>query len=176
MEVPFPELAILRLSIEDSYVPVISDSFLGGSAPRLRYLHFDAVPFSGLTKLLLFATHLVSIWLFNIPYYGYISPEAMATCLSVLTSLEKLYFEFESPQSFPVRESQHPFLPTRTVLPALTTFWFRGTDEYLEDFVARIDAPRLCQLDVTFFDDVDIDTAELIRFASRSSTYQHSSH
>jgi hypothetical protein len=86
----------------------------------------------------------------------------------VLTSLER--FEFESPQSFPDWESQHPFPPTRSVLPALTTFWFTGTKEYLEDFVARIDTPRLHQSNVKLFNDIDFNTPELIRFVSRSST------
>ncbi len=94
--------------------------------------------------------------------------------MSVLTSLEDLYFQFESPRHFPYQESQHPFPPTRSVLPALTTFRFRGTNKYLEDFVARIDTPRLCQLDVTFFTffhDIDFDTPELIKFVNRSSTF-----
>ncbi|KAN0109365.1 hypothetical protein V8E52_009337 [Russula decolorans] len=35
------------------------------------------IPFPGLPKLLLSATHLVQLWLANIPHSGYISPEAM---------------------------------------------------------------------------------------------------
>jgi hypothetical protein len=39
MQVPFPELATLYLSFGGvSFVPVLPDSFLGGSAPRLQYL------------------------------------------------------------------------------------------------------------------------------------------
>ena len=38
MQVPFPELTDLCLRTDDGTQPVISDSFLGGSAPRLRTL------------------------------------------------------------------------------------------------------------------------------------------
>src|SRR6266852_825447 len=105
MEVPFPELATLYLSCGLAPdVPVLPDSFLGGSAPRLRYFSLEGIPFLGLLKLVLFATHLVTLGLRNIPDSGYISPEAMAASLSMLTSLERFYFDFDSPQSFPVRE------------------------------------------------------------------------
>jgi len=69
MQVPFPELATLYLSCGDSEpdVPVLPDSFLGGSAPRLRYFELNGIPFSGFPKVLLFATHLVTLGLRNIP-------------------------------------------------------------------------------------------------------------
>ena len=93
MQVPFPELAILRLSrIGFSHVPVLPDSFLqlGGSAPCLRYISLDSIPFLGLPNLLLSTTHLVRLDLRNIPHSGYISPDTMATCLFMLSSLEAL--------------------------------------------------------------------------------------
>jgi hypothetical protein len=56
MQVPFPELTGLHLSDQDSsHVPVLPDSFLGGSAPRLRHLALGFIPFPGIPKLLLFA-------------------------------------------------------------------------------------------------------------------------
>jgi hypothetical protein len=168
MHVPFPELAILSLRDLShgglSDVPVLPDSFLGGSAPRLRYFCMAAIPFPGLPNLLLSATHLVVLWLSNIPHSGYISPEAMVTCLSVLTSLELLQLVFESPQSCPDQESRHPPPPTRSVLPALMRLSFKGVNEYLEELVARIDTPRLSRLWTTFFNDIDFDTPELIQF------------
>jgi hypothetical protein len=173
MQVPFPELEGLYLEgLSRSYVPILPDSFLGGSAPRLRYFYLHAIPFLGLPKLLLSATHLVHLYLFRIPHSGYISPEAMATCLSVLTSLEALQLEFESPQSSPGQESQRSPSLTRSVLPTLMAFSFKGVNEYLEELVARIDTPRLYQLSATFFNDLDFDTPELILFVSRSSTFK----
>jgi hypothetical protein len=80
MQVPFPELAVLDLlSRGPPYGTVLPDSFLGGSAPRLRSLTFRDVPFPGLPNLLLSATHLARLSLHNIPHSGYFSPEAMAT-------------------------------------------------------------------------------------------------
>jgi len=47
-------------------------------------------------------------------------------------------------------------------------FWFGGVNEYLEDFLARIDAPRLYQLEITFFNDIFFDTPQLIQFIGRT--------
>jgi hypothetical protein len=176
MQVQFPELKSLFLSyavqsrINTVPVPVLPDSFLGGSAPRLRLLALGAIPFPGLTTLLLSATHLVSLYLQDIPHSGYFSPEAIATCLSMLTSLEALQLEFESPQSCPDQENRRSPPPTRSILPALTSFWFKGVNEYLEDLVSLIDSPRLYLLSTTFFNDIDFNTTELIQFISRTPT------
>jgi hypothetical protein len=91
----------------------------------------------------------------------------MATRLSALTSLETLWLEFQSPRSRPHRESRRPPLPTRSVLPALTDLWFKGVCEYLEGLVARIDAPRLRTLDITFFHQLVFGTPQFIQFISR---------
>jgi hypothetical protein len=168
MQVPFPELIGLHLSHQgSSYVPVLPDSFLGGSAPRLRYLSLVSIPFPGIPKLLLSA-NLVYLQLRNIPHSGYISPETMAAYLSALTSLNILRLEFESPQSCPDLETQRPFLPTRFVLPTLTEFSFKGVHEYLEEFLARIDAPQVHWLRIMYFNDIDFDTPELTQFISRT--------
>jgi hypothetical protein len=142
LQQPFPTLTLLRLGLKDEAVPVDPDLFLGGSAPRLQTLSLDHIPFPGLPKLLLSATHLVQLCLLGIPHSGYISPEAMATCLSGLTRLEYLEIEFESPQSRPDhwQNSRRPPLPTRNPLPVLTVLLFKGVSEYLEDLVVRIDA------------------------------------
>ena len=170
MQVPFPELAVLYLRglISFEPVPVLPDSFLGGSAPRLRYLALTSIPFPGLPRLLLSATHLVCLWLVNIPHSGYISPEAMATCLSMLTSLESLQLEFEFGQSCPDLKRRRPFSPTRFILPTFKIFWFKGVNEYLEELLAQIDAPQLYQLSITFFHDIDLDTSELNQFMGRT--------
>ena len=145
MEVPFPELTELQLLSNEKMVRVLPDSFLGGSAPRLRHLNLDGIPFPGLPKLLLSTTHLGSLHLKDNPHSGYISPEAMVAALSTLNSLRRLSLEFQSPLSRPDR---HPPPPTRFVHPTLTQFWFKGDSEYLEDLVARIDAPRLGKLEI----------------------------
>ena len=166
MQVPFPELTDLVLLHDDQTEPVVplSDSFLGGSAPQLRYLSFYSIPYPGIPKLLLSATHLTELHLYHIPHSGYISPEAMVACLSTLTSLEGLYLEFESPPPRPYWESRHLPPQTRTVLPVLNGFTFKGVVEYLEYLVARIDAPRLIVLGITFFNDIVFDAPQLAQF------------
>ena len=168
MQVQFPELLALRLSLL-GWESALPDSFLGGSAPRLRYLTLLQAPFPGLRNLLLSATHLVHLHLYHIPCSGYISPEAMANCLSMLTSLEELHFHFQPFQRSSNQESRRPLPPTRSVLPALTKFGFEAINEYLEDFVSRIDAPRLYRLSIVLFDDND--TPELKQFISRTPRF-----
>jgi hypothetical protein len=55
MRVPFPELIDLQLGSNGETVLVIPDSFLHGSAPRLRIFELSGIPFPGLPKLLLSA-------------------------------------------------------------------------------------------------------------------------
>jgi hypothetical protein len=150
------ELFVLHCEFETA--PVIRDSFIIGCVPRLRYLELERIPFLGFPKLLLSATHLIELHLSIFPHSRYIPPETMVTDLSMLTSLETLSIQFQSPQSYPDREGQPPPPTTRSVLPTHTYFWFKGVGEYLEDLVAHIDAPRPNGLDVTFFNQIDFDT------------------
>jgi hypothetical protein len=103
---PFPALTHLYMELWDQHeTPVVPESFLGGSAPRLQHLKLEDIPFPGLPKLLLSATGLVNLHLSRIPHSGYISPEAMVRCLSTLTRLERLEIGFKSPLSRPVHEA-----------------------------------------------------------------------
>ena len=167
MQVPFPELTHLELNRRSGQTePVLplSDSFLGGSAPRLRYLDLADIPYPGLPKLLLSATQLTNLHLYGIPDSGYIPPEAMAGCLSALTSLERLYLQFRFARPLPDQESRRPPSSIRTSLPVLDDFLFRGGAEYLEVLMARIDAPQLRGLDITFFNDIVFLTPQFTRF------------
>jgi hypothetical protein len=172
MQVPFPELTVLRLWSSDLKAPIIPDSFLGGSSPCLQEILLKAVPFPGLPKLLLSATHLTDIHLGDITRSGYISPETMVTCLSALTSLERLSLGFLLP-SLPDWESRHPPSPTRSILPALTGIQFNGTAEYLEDLVACIDAPQLNSLFISsLINQSDLGVSQLAQFVSRTPMFK----
>jgi hypothetical protein len=171
MQVPFPELTDLELRLsKDETVPVIPDSFLDGSAQRLRFFALDGIPFPGLPKLLLSATNLVSLTLFRIPHSGYVSPEAMVALISALSSLETLQLEFQSPQSRPDWESRRRPPSKRSVIPALDYFRFKGVIEYLEDLVTFIDAPQLNTFYITFFNQIDFDIPRLAQFINRTPT------
>jgi hypothetical protein len=170
MQVSFPELTDLDLHRYDQTEPVLplSDSFLGRSAPQLRLLSLDGIPYPGLPQLRLSAKHLTNLHLFHIPHSGYIPPEAMVACLSTLTSLEGLSLEFKSPRPRPDMESRRLPPTTRIALPVLCRFTFKGVGEYLEYVVARIDAPRLIFLDITFFNDIVFDIPQFTRFISHT--------
>jgi len=171
MHKSFPVLTRLELQSGDGTLTTLDDHpdlFLGGSAPCLRFLKLAYIPFRGLPELLISATHLTELRLSNISIFGYISPEAMVSCFSALTRLETLVLEFESPESFPVREHRPPPPPTRTLLPALTWLQFYGVSEYLEDLVVRVDTPLLDNFDISLFHQFIPVTAQLAQFIDRT--------
>jgi hypothetical protein len=163
MKASFPELTYLQLFSRDKMLPVTPDSFLDGSAPRLRI--FDL---KGLPKLLSSATHLVQLCLSNIPHSEYISPEAMIALLCALSSLDRLILRFQSPQSRPDWETLRRPPSKRSIIPALYFFRFEGAIEYLEDLVTFIDAPQLNFFGITFFNQIDFDCPRLAQFINRT--------
>ncbi len=171
MQEPFPELTDLLLRLRRTAL-ALPDSFLGLSAPGLRDLQLDHISILGLPKLLLSSAHLVHLHLCDIPYFasysGYISPEAIIACPSTLTGLESLWLKFQSPLSRSDMRSRRLPPVMRSILPSLTEFRFKGVSEYLEDFVTRVDAPRLSSLRVTFFNQLIFDTPELVLLTRRT--------
>jgi len=154
MQEPFPILRTLSLECDpETTTLVIPDTFLGGCAPRLRSVNLCHVSFPTLPKLLLSASHLVELYLEEIPTTGYISPDAMATCLAVLTRLQSVIIKSSFWRSFPQNQTnQHPPPMTRAVLPSVTMFAFGGVSgEYLDDLMARIHLPQLTDLYLQFF-------------------------
>ena len=180
MQQPFPLLTKLTIWLSyrkdrppaDEMPPVVPEAFLGGSAPRLQYLYLERVSFPGLPNLLLSSTDLVRLYISQIPHSGYFSPEAMVCCLSTMTRLETLWLVFESPKSRPVRVTRPPHPPTRSTLLTLTLFWFRGVSEYLEDLMARIDAPLLDSLSIRYFHQLIFETPQLAQFLARTPNIQ----
>ena len=171
MQLSFPELTELRLW---SYgeAPAIPDSFLGGSAPRLRILELVAISFPGLPKLLLSATHLVRLHLSGIPRSGYrhISPEVLVARLSALSNLESISLEFQSPPSLTDWEGPSLPPPKRSILPALRRLYFKGVTEYLEALVSHIDTPKLDQVHISFFNQIDFDCSQLAQLINCTPT------
>src|SRR5712671_6624848 len=178
MQKPFPELIHLELSVNGNVVPVLPDSFLGGSAPRLRELWLKSVPFPSMPKLFSSGNSLVKLYLEDIPESGYISPDTMATALTVMTRLESLHLEFRSPRPRPDTASRSLPPSTRFSLPVLTKLTFKGVHEYLEDLLARIDVdvPLLDRLHIVFFMDLDFDVPQLRRFISHVEGFKAFDH
>jgi hypothetical protein len=167
---PFPALTHLRLESggDPDLVPALPDRFLGGFAPRLEKIWLEGVEFPGLPTILLSAGDLVDLRLDKIPDSWHISPEMLAIALSPLTNLVSLSVEFQSPQFRPDQQSRTPPPLTRVVLPALAVLFFKGVSEYFEDFVSRIDAPRLTYAFVKFFNQLIFDMTHLATFVART--------
>jgi len=168
---PFPALITLRLYSSAQNMPVLPDSFLGGSAPRLRYLDFEGIPYPSIGNLLSSTTNLVRLSLLYIPHSGYIAPEAIVPCLSMLPRLESLELGFKYPRSWDNRASRHPPPLTRVVFPTVTYLDFHGDIEYLEDVLSRIETPMLNQCIFSFFNQLVFDTPLLGHFIRRTETF-----
>jgi len=171
METPFPALTYLSLK-GDGIVPhplkdrndsfLLRDVFLGGSAPSLRTFVLRNIQFPALPKLLLSATQLVTLRLSWVPTPSRTSLREMVTCLAALSNLKHLdinhFYMFPGPDGSP--------LPTHVVLLSLTSFYFQGISDHLEDLVAQIDAPMLQNLSLTLGGIIRI--PQLLRFISRT--------
>jgi hypothetical protein len=170
MHGPFPVLKQCSLMSWNNSVsmPVLPETFLGGSAPHLVSFELWGIPFPTFPNFVLSSTQIRYLFLYEIPHSGYISPDVMATCLAALPNLTSLFIGFKSPLSRPVGIA--PPVLTRAVFPALTHLSFRGVSEYFEDFIARIEGPRPYSLAITFFMDLIFDIPQLHNFINRTLT------
>lgn len=166
MQEPYPVLTALELWSDDETALILPDTFLGGITPRLQRVWLEGLVFPALPKLLLSAVDLDSLLLDKIPpNTGYISPEVMATSLSMLTKLKYLRIDFRSP-GLPPDIRQHTRQQRRALLPLLTCLEFRGVREYMEDLLARIEAPLLDNVNIKFFNELTFDVPQLLQFIS----------
>jgi hypothetical protein len=165
MKKPYPVLTRLcLLNFSSKAAPGLRDTFLGGSAPRLESLSLVGVPFPALPKFLPSCRDLVEVDLAKIPNTGYISPEAVATALSVLTKLKEVSIGFESPASRPDPTNRPPSSLVHVVLPTLTRLSFHGASEYIENLVARIDAPAIISVSTSFFNRLEFNIPHFLQF------------
>ena len=172
MREPLPALIHLELASSFRLPAPLPDGFLGGSAPRLRSLSLTTIPFPALPKFLLSANDLVCLTLSKMGHSGYISPQAIHTGLAKLVNLKSLIIKFQSPHSRPDGERRYPPPSIRTVLSSLAYFEFMGVTEYLEDLVARIDAPLLESVCITPFNYQISEFSQLGRFMGLTARFQ----
>ena len=162
---PLSELEDLSLLSFDVVQPTLPSTFRWGAL--LRTLHSTGIAFPSFPQLILPSQGLVDLQLHKIPSSGYFPLEAFADALSGMTHLRTLSLHFIS---FPPRRNfllLPPQSGERIVLPALTCLKYRGTSKYLDSFVARIDAPHLGEIDITFFCQPTMDAFQLRRFIQR---------
>ncbi len=185
MEEEFPQLTHLDLTGESRYdldhVPSISfGRFLGGSAPSLQYLSIGSFYYEGLPSLLSSAPNLVSLKIRDIRLSCYMSPEALVGALAGLTKLRELIVGYSSliptDQFRNARGFQNLHPPTHAVFPALTKLQIEGDNEYMEDLINAIDAPRLEGLHVEYpkpEEDEVIRAGHLSQFIGRTESFKH---
>jgi len=169
LQEPFPALTYLRLESFSGMALTIPDGFMGGQASSLQRIWLEGIQFTALPQLLSSASGLVELRLDKISGTRYLSPETMATCLSGLINLMYLSVEFQSPHPRSPDHARHGPPPLkRAILPALAVFFFKGVSEYLEDLVARIDAPRLKYTSIRFFNQLIFEISEVAKFIART--------
>jgi hypothetical protein len=167
IERPFSELEDLVLLSRHRELQTLHSAFQWG--PRLRTLHLTGFAVPELPGLLFPSTGLVDLQLHNIPKLGYFSPEAFVNALSGMAQLRTLSLHFLStcPRD---HLGSPPLSGERVVLPALTSLKYRGTSQYLDSVVARIDTPLLGDFDITFLCRPTMNTSQLGQFLSRIKT------
>ena len=169
IKTPFSELEDLVLLSRDSRRLTLPSAF--GWGTRLRRLHLTGIAFSALPLLLYSSRSLLDLQLHEVPNPWLSSPEVLTDALCGMAQLRSLSLRFlptidHIAVSPPSRE--------RVVFPALTRLDFRGTTKYLEDLVARIDTPRLGDIEITFFNEFSSEFSKLSEFIDRIEL--HKSH
>jgi hypothetical protein len=167
MQKPFQALKCVRITVNDATRPslLLRSAFLGGSVQHLRELKLCgvAIPFPEIRQVLLSTNNLVDLHLSNIPNDIYFSPNDLVTALSTLVQLESLTVGFHSPASSPPSSITPP--PAQCIiLPSLTFLDFHGTSEYLEEIVARIDLPSLCNIAIKLFNQIFFELPRFCQF------------
>jgi len=148
--------------------PVITLLLLPVPVPRHILI---PAPYPSIGKLLSSTTNLVWLSLERIPHSGYIAPETIVPCLSMLPRLGSLVLKFEYPRSPAQRESRHPPPLTRVVFPNLASFNFRGDIEYVEDILSQIETPVLDEAVFGFFNQLVFDSPLLGHFIRGTETF-----
>jgi hypothetical protein len=167
---PFLELEELVLLSQDNAQLTLPSAFWWGH--RLRTLHLTRVAFPSLPQLLLPSQNLVDIQLDEIPRCWIFFPRGVRKCLMRDDPTSNTFTPFPF---IPPRRNYLSLPPSpgdRVVLPALTRFKYRGTSKYLDILVARIDAPRLGDINITFFSQPTLDASQLGLFISRIESWR----
>ena len=162
IERPFSELEDLVLLSQDSVPLTLPSTFMWGS--RLRRLYSTKIAVPELLALLYSSKNLVDLHLHEVLNHFDFLPEVLMNALSGMVQLRSLSLRFLSTPSY---RAPPPPYGEHVVLPVLTHFKFRGNTQYLEGLVARVDAPRLGNIEAMFFDGSIFELPEFIVFIGR---------
>ena len=157
IEGPFSELEELVLLSQGPRRLTLPSTFRWG--PRLRRFH--STGFTVPLRRLYSSRDLVDIRLHGIFNTRYMSPKALTNTLSRMAQLQSLSLHF-LPTVHHITTTRRS--GKRVVLPALTRLNFRGITKYLGDLLARIDAPRLGDIEITCLDEPIFGVLDLHEF------------
>jgi len=152
MQKSFPALTHLGLSLDWSHLDglIFPKGFLNESAPCLQYLSLGMFLITEVPTFLLSSHNLITLKLETRFQDNFISPEAMAECLSGMARLKTLSISFWYGDD-PVSDLFPMDLTARIILPSLTHFDYVGHSGYSEDLMAQIDAPLLIRLGMSYY-------------------------
>ena len=163
----FPELQDLVLLCRDGVPLTMPNTFRWGQ--RLRRLHSTGVVFPALLQLLSYSTNLIDLQLHEVFFHWQFSPGMLMKALSKLGQLRSLSLRFRFTA---FHQSFQPLYLESVFFPALKRLNYHGSMEYLEDIVARIDAPFLKDIEITFFDDLIVALSEFSKFIDWIELYR----
>ena len=161
---PFSKLEDLILLSRDGVQLTLPTTFRWGQ--RLRRLHSTGIVIPALVQLRYQSMDLIDLQVHEVPNPWRFSPEAHPDDLYMMSQLQSLSLHF-LPTSDHVQATVSPRSWNRVSLPALTRFKYRGLFRDLEELVARIDAPHLEDIEVTFTNESITDLSKLIAFIDR---------
>jgi hypothetical protein len=145
-------------------------------APQLRHLILQSVIYPTGSLLLATPAGLVNLSLKNIVPSTYFHPSDLLPWLALMPQLETLGIGFRSRVLDPNTERQLLHSPTLTplTLPNLRWFEFQGVSAYLEALLARLIAPLLQRLKISFFQ-LNYTVPHLLQFMSTAENLKFSS-
>jgi hypothetical protein len=166
----FSELEDLVLLSQRGRLLTAPRTFLWG--PHLRKLHLTRVAFSAPLRLLSSSRDLVDIHLHDFEY-RHLSPKVLAEALSGMAHLQSLSLNVLS-------TSNHTTIPplsekcveNRVVVPSLSCVKYLGTSKYLDSLLARLDAPRLADIEITLFNGPQFEVSNLSKFIDRTEMWK----
>ncbi len=172
-----PILRYLILHAESHRI-VLRKCFLDGDAPQLRHLELHGVSLATLHPLLSSATPLVSLILERIPSsVYYFSSESVIAHIRTMAQLRTISINFLSATPR-LGLTNELFLPpgqtsqARIELPDLKRLVYRGVSTYIESLLARIRAPLIQDIDITFFNQLTLRVPRICTFISELESFR----
>ena len=139
------------------------------SGTHLRVLHLTRVEFSAPFRLLSSSRDLVDIQLHDISNNRFLSPNALAGALSGMARLRSLSLSFLSTTAYQTTiPLSKKCVVNHVVIQSLSCLKYRGASSYLDNLSARLDAPYLADIEITFFNDPPFNISNLGEFINRT--------